>query len=86
MELNQKEKDVLQHALCGGQNKNPYRNRFITGPGSKDFPIVEGLVGKGMMIKREFSFNENDTEFFYWVTENGAKSIGLTLPQEKGGG
>ena len=77
--LSTAEEEIIWHSL-GGKNKIPYRNRFVTGEGSADFPIVEGLVSKRMMIKRRYSLNELEIEFIYYVTELGTKAVGLNLP------
>lgn len=75
------EKAKLRHALLGSRDKGqPYRNRFITGEGTVDFPVVEGLVKKGLMKRMAYPPSQTDTDFLYQVTEEGARAVKLKLP------
>jgi hypothetical protein len=88
--LSDREKEIITHALCGSQTRrplSPYRNRFITGEGTDDFAVCEGLVAKQMMTKRKYSLlkqvlNERSFDIIYFVTELGAKEVGLYLPTD----
>lgn len=71
MDLTKQELHVLQHSLGLTRGKAEYRNHFVTGSGSVDFPICEGLVEKGLMSKRRDPFNEMSEQFVYHVTEEG---------------
>ena len=44
-----KQVDVLRHALGLGRERTPYRNHFVTGPGSDDFDDCRALVAAGLM-------------------------------------
>lgn len=46
---------VLRHALGLKPNGSghPYRNHFVTGPGSTDYDLCESLVAAGAMTRRE---------------------------------
>ena len=64
------QKHILRHAL--GLNRSPreYRNRFVTGPGSKDFENCEALVAAGLMTRRDG--NElTGGGYLYQVTDSG---------------
>lgn len=44
---------VLRHALgLRNPGDRPFRNHFVTGPGSSDFDDCEALVAEGLMTKR----------------------------------
>lgn len=78
--ISAEEKEIIRHALCGGRNTKPYRNRYVTGKGSTGYSICEGLTVKGFMRKRRNSLNDFSEEWIYFVTEAGAKAVGLQLP------
>lgn len=46
---------VLQHSLGVDQygRGNQYRNRFVTGPETDDFPICRALVALGFMVDHD---------------------------------
>jgi len=55
--MTDEQRHILRHAL--GLNRGaeaaiegPYRNHFVTGPGSVDYPHCEALVEAGLMRKR----------------------------------
>jgi hypothetical protein len=43
------QRDVMRHALGLGRSDREYRNHFVTGPGSADYPHCEALVAAGLM-------------------------------------
>lgn len=47
-----RELDVVRHALGLDRygQRAPYRNRFVTGPGSQDFETCSELARRGLMI------------------------------------
>lgn len=68
--MNSEQKDILRHALGIGRSTREYRNHFVTGPGSDDYPHCEALVAAGLMDRREGSIlSGNDP--VYTVTEAG---------------
>jgi hypothetical protein len=75
------EKSVIRHSLLGSRDKGePYRNRFVTNEGTRDFPVLEGLVKKGLMSRVGFPLDQVNTSFLYRVTEEGARAVKLKLP------
>lgn len=50
--MNTEQHDILRHALGISRSGREYRNHFVTGPGSTDYPHCEELVGLGLMTKR----------------------------------
>ena len=47
------ERDILMHALGMRKVGDPsFRNHFVTGPGTTDYPHCEALVAAGMMRRR----------------------------------
>ncbi|PYB71297.1 hypothetical protein [Rhizobium wuzhouense] len=72
---------VLQHALGldeHGQG-SMYRNRFVTGEGSKDHPDCMALVALGFMQQRARveMFGGDD---MFWVTEAGKVAVKAESP------
>ena len=51
--MNCEQRDILRHALGLGCSAREYRNHFVTGPGSTDYPHCEALVSAGLMARRE---------------------------------
>jgi hypothetical protein len=62
---------ILRHALGVRHPRAvPYRNHFVTGPGSDDYEACEELVQAGLMIRRDASeLSGNDP--VYVVTDAG---------------
>jgi hypothetical protein len=75
MEISDKELHILQYALGLTYGGKQYRNFFSTGEGSVDYPHCEALVKKGLMIKRDESFNDPSIEYIYYVTAKGVDFI-----------
>jgi hypothetical protein len=47
------QRDILRHALGLGRSDREYRNHFVTGPGSADYPHCQALVAEGLMTRRD---------------------------------
>lgn len=79
-ELTEKQKEIIQHALGLNRAKKPFRNRFVTGPGSKDFEVLESLEANGCAKRNEHWLTGGD--IFFWITEKGAEAVGSELPKD----
>ena len=66
--MSNEQHDILRHAL--GLGKREYRNHFVTGPGSTDYPSCEALVAAGLMTRRAGS-QLSGGDFIYHVTNDG---------------
>ena len=64
---------ILRHSLGLRPGQNGYRNYFVTGKGSRDYPVCETLVRKGYMTKNIDPLNEMEREYVYRVTESGKR-------------
>ena len=65
---------ILIHALGLDRNSRPYRNRFVTGPGSVDYYNCMSLVEQGYMDHyRSLDGGGND---FFAVT---VKGVGIVM-------
>ena len=51
--MNREQHDILRHALGLGTSDREYRNHFVTGPDSTDYPHCMALVAEGLMTRRE---------------------------------
>lgn len=68
--------DILRHALGLGCSDVEYRNRFVTGPGSTDYPHCEALVASGLMTIRVTPAYCHPDDRVYAVTDAGRAAIG----------
>jgi hypothetical protein len=62
--------EILRHALGLQRGTREYRNYFITGPGSTDYPYCEELVSAGLMERHDPSVLTGGDPMFT-VTEEG---------------
>ncbi len=51
VELTNKQREIILHALGLTRGSREYRNHFVTGPGSDDYADCEALVAAGLMAK-----------------------------------
>ena len=67
---------ILQHSLGVDQygRGRQYRNHFVTGPGTTDFPACRALVDMGFM-EDHGSQSGFDGDHLFWVTEVGRKAM-----------
>lgn len=71
---------VLQHALGLDEygRGSMYRNHFVTGEGSSDWPFCLDAVARGLMSRRESSLCGGDSLFI--VTDAGKQFAGTESP------
>lgn len=67
--------DILRHALGLGVSDVEYRNRFVTGPGSDDYPHCEALVASGLMTIRTTPAYFHPDDRVYVVTDAGRAKL-----------
>jgi len=75
MLINPAELHILIHTTTGGTGKI-YRNHYVAPPGTDSLPIIEKLIGSGLMKKNSF------TENTYMVTSEGMKIVEGALHHE----
>ena len=77
------QKHILRHSLGvpdPGQT-NMYRNHFVTGEGSTDYPDCMALLGLGMMTRQNGNeLTGGDDAFF--VTEIGKAAVRKILQEQ----
>lgn len=73
---------ILRHALGIGDDGlgTPYRNHFVTGPGSDDYAACCALVEQGSMVRQEASPLTGGDPCFH-VTDNGKLAAAGTAPR-----
>lgn len=73
---------ILQHSLGLDQygNGNQYRNRFVTGEGSKDFADCRALVADGLMTEMAGNALSGGDSVFR-VTPKGIDFVALNSPK-----
>lgn len=73
---------ILQHTLGVGNygDKDSYRNYFVTGVGTDDFPICEALVADGLM-KRHDPRDIYGGNYCYTVTPAGIEYVATNSPK-----
>lgn len=71
---------IIRHSLGidDKRKKIPYRSHFCASVGSKDYGRCLWLEQAGYMKRGQGT----DQSVFFFVTEDGAKSVGSTLPDE----
>ena len=80
MTITTEQRDILRHALGYGRHTEPgWRNHFVTGPGTDDYPHCEALVAAGMMTKREGSALSG-WDAVYTVTDDGKSAARSKTP------
>jgi hypothetical protein len=72
--MTDEQREIMRHALGLNRRGSEYRNYFVTGPGSTDYPHIEALVAAGMMTKRAGNVlsGYDDT---YMVTDAGRAAL-----------
>lgn len=83
---------ILQHSLGVDQygQGDQYRNRFITGEGSTDYPFCMDLVRRGLMVRRDGNPLTGGDDLFTvtdegkrWMAENSPAAPKLTAGQKR---
>lgn len=64
------QREIMRHALGLNRGNREYRNYFVTGPGTTDYPHCEALVAAGLMARRAGS-QLSGGDFIYSVTDTG---------------
>lgn len=72
--MTEAEREILNHALGLNRRESEYRNHFVTGPGSTDYPHCEALVAAGLMTKREGNVLSGGDDI-YSVTDAGRAAL-----------
>lgn len=64
------QKELARHALgLPNKRKTSYRNYFMTGSGSTDYPIWMGMVEQGDALSGAHAFSD---DMCFWLTPQGA--------------
>ena len=77
-QITKEERRALEHALGLDYKDKPYRNNVCF---YSEEPIWEELRKKGLAF-RNIIKDPNKTYWYYYVTEEGAKLLGVKLPKE----
>jgi hypothetical protein len=72
--MTNEQRELMRHALGVGHGSREYRNHFVTGPGSTDYPDCEALVAAGLMARRE-GHPLSGGDPVYSVTEAGRSAL-----------
>jgi len=72
--MTEDQRGILRHALGFGGRSPGYRNHFVTGHGSTDYPHCEELVASGLMTRRDGSVLSGG-DFVYHVTDSGKAAL-----------
>jgi len=71
--LTKKQHHILRHSLGLNYGREMYRNHFVTGEGSTDYPDCMALVKMGLMTRRAGSELTGGDDVFF-VTDEGKKA------------
>jgi len=72
MELTDRERDILRHALGLDRCRVAYRNSYSARPKSEHYLICMGLVAKGLM---ERAAGYTETMVHFMVTDSGREAV-----------
>lgn len=64
---------VMKHAR--GWDRGAFRNHFVIGPGSTEWPVVQGLCGRGLMKQTRAPSELTGGDSSFSVTERGDAAI-----------
>lgn len=82
MQAEDKRLGILRHSLglkADGSGQ-PYRNHFVTGPGSDDYDACMALVDAGHMTRRAGNALSGGDDIFYVTDAGRAAAIGEKMP------
>lgn len=83
--MTNEQREVMRHALGLGRGSREYRNHFVTGPGTTDYPHCEALVAAGLMKRRDGNpLSGGDP--IYSVTEAGRVALKPPSAEVRGAG
>jgi len=73
---------ILQHSLGLDQygRGREYRQHFVTGEGSTDYPVCMDLVARGMMVRRDGNELSGGDDIFI-VTDAGRAYVASNSPE-----
>lgn len=67
---------ILKHTLGVRTTMiESYRNYFMTGPDTTDYPVVEEITKKGFMQKQPYKLDEINESYIYSVTNEGKEFL-----------
>lgn len=66
---------ILIHALGLDRDSQPYRNHFVTGPGSKDYHNCMSLVERGYMVHYRSLDGPTGGNDYFTVTVKGMEIV-----------
>lgn len=72
--MTEEQREIMRHALGLNRGSRKYRNHFVTGPGSTDYPHCEELVAAGLMTKRAGNVLSGGDDI-YSVTDAGRAAL-----------
>jgi hypothetical protein len=80
------ERHVIKHSLGLLRAKEPYRNRFVSDPETSDWPILQALCERGLMVGRRYPLDEVGESWVFIVTEAGRAALAEDMPDTGGAG
>jgi hypothetical protein len=81
-ELSYTERELMEHATAWHHHRRLYRNHFVTGPGTTDWPTVQALCSRGLMMQTRAPSELSGGDAVFTVTEAGIAK--LREPQRGG--
>lgn len=72
--MTNEQREVMRHALGLNRGSREYRNHFVTGPGTTDYPHCEALVAAGLMTRRDGNQLSGGDQI-YSVTDAGRAAL-----------
>ncbi len=72
--MTEAQREIMRHTLGLNRRDSEYRNHFVTGPGSADYPHCEAMVAAGLMEKRTGNVLSGGDDI-YSVTDAGRAAL-----------
>ena len=77
MNITDKQREIILHALGLNRRDREYRNHFVSGSGSDDYQHCEELVTAGLMTRHKGNVLSGGDNI-YIVTDAGRAALNLT--------
>ena len=78
VKVNQKQLDMMRHAVGLNRGKKPYRNHYSSADGCDGIEELLELVDIGLMTKRRNSLDEMGESYIFHLTDKGCWMLGLS--------
>ena len=72
MNVSERHREIITHALGLGRSDHPYRNHYVAYPENDDWPVLFEMVDMGLLTHRPDSLSDGTV---FHVTETGRELV-----------